>query len=76
MGLTSRGGVVPLSLLADIAGPMTRTLEDAVAVLQVIAGEDPADPITVERFADSSLPARPASRRRSRTIARARAGRP
>jgi amidase len=47
MGLTSRGGVVPLSLLADIAGPMTRTLEDAVAVLQVIAGEDPADPVTL-----------------------------
>jgi len=36
MGLTSRGGVPPLNLLADIAGPMTRTLEDAVIVLQVI----------------------------------------
>src|SRR5688500_15247599 len=47
MGLTSRGGVVPLSLLADIAGPMTRTMEDAVAVFQVIAGEDPADPVTL-----------------------------
>lgn len=47
MGLTSRGGVVPLSLLADIAGPMTRTVEDAVAVFQVIAGEDPADPVTL-----------------------------
>ena len=47
MGLTSRAGVVPLSLLADIAGPMTRTLEDAVAVLQVIAGPDPDDPVTV-----------------------------
>src|SRR6185312_4753576 len=41
MGLTSRTGVVPLNLLADIAGPMTRTLEDATAVLQVIAGPDP-----------------------------------
>jgi amidase len=46
MGLTSRAGVVPLNLLADIAGPMARTLEDAVAVFQVIAGEDPADPAT------------------------------
>ncbi|HET7695790.1 MAG TPA: amidase family protein [Vicinamibacterales bacterium] len=46
MGLTSRAGVVPLNLLADIAGPMTRTLADAVAVLQVIAGEDPDDPAT------------------------------
>jgi len=52
MGLTSRAGVVPLSLLADIAGPMTRTLEDAVAVLQVIAGPDPDDPVTV---ADSAI---------------------
>jgi amidase len=47
MGLTSRGGVVPLSLLADIAGPMTRSLEDAVAVFQVIVGEDPDDPVTL-----------------------------
>ena len=46
MGLTSRAGVIPLTLLADIAGPMTRTLADSVAVLQVIAGEDPADPAT------------------------------
>ncbi len=46
MGLTSRSGVVPLSLLADIAGPMTRTVEDAVAVFQVIVGEDPDDPVT------------------------------
>jgi amidase len=46
MGLTSRAGVVPLSLLADVAGPMTRTVEDAVAVFQVIAGEDPDDPAT------------------------------
>src|SRR5438477_7970733 len=46
MGLTSRAGVVPLSLLADIAGPMTRTVEDAVTVFQVIAGEDPDDPAT------------------------------
>jgi Asp-tRNA(Asn)/Glu-tRNA(Gln) amidotransferase A subunit family amidase len=37
---------VPLSLLADIAGPMTRSVEDAVRVFQVIAGEDPDDPAT------------------------------
>jgi amidase len=52
MGLTSRSGVVPLSLLADIAGPMTRTLEDAVVVLQAIAGPDPDDPVTI---ADSEI---------------------
>ena len=52
MGLTSRSGVAPLNLLADIAGPMTRTVEDAVAVFGVIAGPDPADPVTV---ADSPI---------------------
>ena len=46
MGLTSRAGVFPLNLLADIAGPMARTVEDAVAVFQVIVGEDPDDPAT------------------------------
>ena len=47
MGLTSRAGVVPLNLLADIAGPMARSVEDAVAVFQVIVGEDPEDPVTL-----------------------------
>jgi Asp-tRNA(Asn)/Glu-tRNA(Gln) amidotransferase A subunit family amidase len=47
MGLTSRAGVIPLSYLADIAGPMARTVEDAVAVFQAIAGEDPDDPVTM-----------------------------
>ena len=46
MGLTSRAGVLPLSLLADIAGPIARTVEDAVRVFQVIVGEDPNDPVT------------------------------
>ena len=46
MGLTSRAGIAPLSLFADIAGPMARTVADAVAVLQVVAGYDPADPVT------------------------------
>ena len=46
MGLTSRAGVMPLNMLADIAGPMARTVEDAVAVFQVIVGEDPDDPVT------------------------------
>lgn len=47
MGLTSRAGVIPLSYLADVAGPMARTVEDAVAVFQVIVGEDTDDPMTV-----------------------------
>ncbi len=46
MGLTSRAGIAPLSLFADIAGPMARTVADAVAVFQVVAGYDAADPAT------------------------------
>jgi amidase len=46
MGLTSRDGIVPLYLRNDVGGPMARTVEDAVRVLEVIAGYDPADPIT------------------------------
>ncbi len=46
MGLTSRAGVLPLSMLADIAGPIARTVEDAAKVFQVIVGEDSNDPVT------------------------------
>jgi len=60
MGLTSRAGVVPLNLAADIAGPIARTVEDAVAVFQVIAGRDPDDSATavsegkpIPRYADA-----------------------
>jgi len=46
MGLTSRDGIIPLYLRNDIGGPMARTVEDAVRILDCIAGYDPADPVT------------------------------
>jgi Asp-tRNA(Asn)/Glu-tRNA(Gln) amidotransferase A subunit family amidase len=46
MGLTSRAGVFPLNIRADIAGPMARTVEDMAIVFHAIAGEDPRDPVT------------------------------
>ena len=46
MGLTSRAGIVPLSYARDIGGPMARTVADAVAVFDVIAGYDPDDSVT------------------------------
>jgi amidase len=46
MGLTSRDGIIPLYQRNDIGGPMARTVEDAAKILEVIAGYDPADPIT------------------------------
>ena len=65
MGLVSRAGVVPLNLAADIAGVVTRTVADTAAVLQVIAGSDPDDPVTVVarpfQGRDGGGPERPAS---------------
>ena len=47
IGLTSRDGVIPLVFDRDIAGPMTRTVEDGVRLFDVVAGYDPSDPLTV-----------------------------
>jgi amidase len=46
LGLVSRRGVVPISAAQDTAGPMTRTVGEAAALLGVLAGPDPADPVT------------------------------
>jgi Asp-tRNA(Asn)/Glu-tRNA(Gln) amidotransferase A subunit family amidase len=46
LGLTSRDGVVPLVSDRDIAGPLTRTVEDGARLFNVMAGFDPNDPIT------------------------------
>ncbi len=48
-GLASLRGVLPLSWSLDHVGPMTRTVEDAALLLEVIAGHDPADPASVDR---------------------------
>jgi amidase len=54
MGLTSRSGIIPLYLDRDVGGPMARTVEDAVRILDVLAGSDPRDPVTAD--ADRHLP--------------------
>ena len=46
MGLASRDGIVPLYLDHDVGGPMARSVTDAAILLGVIAGPDPADPVT------------------------------
>lgn len=43
-GRVSRYGVTTLAWTLDHAGPMTNTVADAAAMLQVIAGPDPMDP--------------------------------
>lgn len=46
VGLVSRSGIIPISHSQDTAGPMTRTVADAAALLTVLAGIDAADVAT------------------------------
>ena len=39
----SRAGIMPLSFSLDCVGPLARTARDCARLLEVIAGEDPAD---------------------------------
>jgi len=48
IGLTSRDGIVPVSLSYDVTGPIARTVEDAAIALQFMAGVDSNDPRTKE----------------------------
>ncbi|MEZ5285714.1 MAG: amidase family protein [Vicinamibacterales bacterium] len=45
-GLVSRSGIMPFSPTQDEVGPIARTAADAALVLDVMAGVDPADPVT------------------------------
>ena len=47
LGLVSRSGVVPLSHSQDTAGPIARTVTDAVLLLESMAGADERDPISI-----------------------------
>lgn len=47
IGLLSRTGIVPLAASQDTAGPMARTVTDAVIMLDAMTGVDKEDPITV-----------------------------
>jgi amidase len=49
LGLTSRGGVIPLSLTFDTTGVLTRTVRDLAIVLDAIAGSDAQDASTLEQ---------------------------
>ncbi len=45
-GRVSTRGVVPSAYSMDTIGPIVRSVEDAAAILQIIAGYDPKDAIT------------------------------
>ena len=46
VGLTSRAGVIPISVTQDTVGPFGRTVADAAAVLGALVGVDSRDPAT------------------------------
>jgi len=46
VGLVSRSGIIPIAHTQDTAGPMTRTVADAAAMLTALAGADPRDPMS------------------------------
>ncbi len=48
-GLVSRSGVVAMASSTDVIGPITRTVEDAALVLDVMAGRDDLDATTIDR---------------------------
>jgi amidase len=61
LGLLSRSGIVPIAHSQDTAGPMTRTVADAAALLAAMAGVDPGDSATAS-------PRRPAAIDYSRSL--------
>jgi amidase len=48
VGLWSRSGIIPISATQDTAGPMARTVRDAVILLGAGVGVDDKDPVTRE----------------------------
>jgi aspartyl-tRNA(Asn)/glutamyl-tRNA(Gln) amidotransferase subunit A len=51
-GLVGRGGVMPLTLTLDHAGPMARSAEDCALLLDALAGYDPRDLDSAEHAAE------------------------
>jgi aspartyl-tRNA(Asn)/glutamyl-tRNA(Gln) amidotransferase subunit A len=48
-GLVSRSGVIAMASSTDVIGPLTRTVDDAALVLDIIAGVDPLDSTMISR---------------------------
>lgn len=55
-GRVSKHGTFPLGFTLDHAGPMVRTVRDAAAALNIIAGNDPLDPTTSRRPVPNYMP--------------------
>ena len=49
IGLVSRSGIIPIAHSQDTAGPMARTVQDAVILLGALTGMDSEDEATLQR---------------------------
>ena len=45
LGMVSRSGIIPIAHSQDTAGPMARTVSDAVLLLNALKGKDSSDPL-------------------------------
>ena len=54
VGLISRAGIIPIAHSQDTAGPMARSVTDAVLILGALTGQDPRDPMTNESRRNSA----------------------
>lgn len=48
-GRVSRHGAMPLCFSLDTVGPLARTVSDVALLLSIVAGHDPADPVSARR---------------------------
>jgi aspartyl-tRNA(Asn)/glutamyl-tRNA(Gln) amidotransferase subunit A len=56
IGRISTYGVLPLSTTLDTPGPITRSVEDAALLYNVLQGPDPNDPLTSRHACDDPMP--------------------
>jgi amidase len=54
VGLVSRSGIIPIAHSQDTAGPMARSVADAVVLLGAMSGVDPSDEVTHQGQAHSN----------------------
>jgi aspartyl-tRNA(Asn)/glutamyl-tRNA(Gln) amidotransferase subunit A len=56
IGRISVHGVLPLAATLDTPGPMTRSVEDAAILFNILQGPDALDPLTLRHAPDDPLP--------------------
>ncbi|MEC5200624.1 amidase [Arthrobacter sp. PL16] len=54
VGIASRTGIIPISATQDTAGPMTKSVYDAAALLTAMTSIDPEDPATAANPSDAA----------------------